>query len=146
MIDCQKRYGKKWESNIEAYLKEKDFIAPDTKLLFILSPNDFVYLPTKENQGQESMIIDKQRIYKFIDPGMNTGNFIPFNVAKTIFSKKFTDQKKMGLDMHIQDEFGIGSQASKSPRAFSGEMIKETCIPIKVDRLGCIIEVNGLKV
>lgn len=73
---------------------------------------------------------------------MNTGNFIPFTIAKTIFSTKFTDQKKIGISFPIQDEIGIGSQGSKSPRATTGEMIKETCIPIKVDRLGNVIEIN----
>jgi CRISPR-associated endonuclease Csn1 len=43
----------------------------------------------------------------------------------------------------MQDEFGLGSQQTKSPRAITGEMIKETCIPIKVDRLGNVIEING---
>ena len=76
---------------------------------------------------------------------MNTGNFIPFNVAKTIFSTKFSDQKKLGIEISIQDEYGLGSQGSKSPRAINGEMIKETCIPIKVDRLGNVIEINGVK-
>ena len=146
MIDCQKKYGTRWKNDIEIYLKEKELINPEDRLLFILSPNDLVYLPTKENMQEETMIIDNSRIYKFIDPGMNTGNFIPYSAAKTIFSCKFTDQKKIGIGIPIQDEFGLGSQASKSPRAITGEMIKETCIPIKVDRLGNIIELNGKKV
>ena len=52
----------------------------------------------------------------------------------------------MGLSIPIQDEYGLGSQGSKSPRALTGEMIKETCIPIKVDRLGNVVELNGQKV
>ena len=76
---------------------------------------------------------------------MNTGNFIPFYCAKAIFSIKFSDQKKIGIEIPIQDEYGLGSQGSKTPRAITGEMIKETCIPIKVDRLGNIIELNGVK-
>lgn len=142
MIDCQKKFGARWSINIEDYLKEKDLISSEEKLLFILSPNDLVYLPTRENMQEETITIDKSRIYKFIDPGMNTGNFIPFTAAKTIFSTKFTDQKKIGISYPIQDEFGMGSQASKSPRAFTGEMIKETCIPIKVDRLGNIVKIG----
>lgn len=142
MIDCQKEFGARWSINIENYLKEKDLISSEEKLLFILSPNDLVYLPTRENMQEETITIDKSRIYKFIDPGMNTGNFIPFTAAKTIFSTKFTDQKKIGISYPIQDEFGMGSQASKSPRAFTGEMIKETCIPIKVDRLGNIVKIG----
>ena len=143
MIDCQKKYGSKWRTNIEVYLKEKELITAENKVLFILSPNDLVYLPTKDDL--QVTTIDKRRIYKFIDPGMNTGNFIPFIAAKTIFSTKFADQKKIGISIPIQDEFGVGSQASKSPRALTGEMIKETCIPIKVDRLGNIVELNGVK-
>lgn len=145
MIDCQKMCGSKWEEEIETYLKEKNLIDINERLLFLLSPNDLVYMPAKEDSTNENKSIDRGRIYKFIDPGMNTGNFIPSTVAKAIFSTKFTDQKKIGLSVHIQDEFGMGSQGSKSPRALSGEMIKETCIPIKVDRLGNIVELNGVK-
>ena len=34
---------------------------------------------------------------------------------------------------------------NKAERAISGEMIKETCVSIKVDSLGNIIELNGKK-
>lgn len=145
MIDCQKKYGVKWEVNIENYLKEKDLITAEENLLFILSPNDLVYVPKKEDMQDGKMSIDKNRIYKFIDPNLNKGNFVPYSSANVIFSIKFTDQKKMGISYPIQDEFGIGSQCSKNPRALTGEMIKETCIPIKVDRLGNVIEFNGVK-
>ena len=37
------------------------------------------------------------------------------------------------------------SKQNKMERAITGEMIKETCVPIKVDRLGNIIELNGKK-
>ena len=143
MIDCQKKYGAQWRSCIEEYLREKDMIGADVELLFILSPNDLVYLP-READGKDSILpLDKQRIYKFIDPAQDKGNFVPYPVANAIFSTKFTDQKKQGISYPIQDEFGLGSQQSKSPRATTGEMIKETCIPIKVDRLGNVIEIDG---
>ena len=143
MIDCQKKYGSKWKENIESYLKEKELIAPNIQLLFILSPNDLVYLPTEENLNNS--ILNKLRIYKYVDPNDNKGNFVPYSYANTIFSVKFTDQKKIGVSYPIQNELGIGSQHSKSPRAISGEMIKETCVPIKVDRLGNVVELNGVK-
>lgn len=145
MIECQKKFGSKWQKNLEAYLQEKNLISTEQKILFTLSPNDLVYLPTKEEAHNKISIIDRNRIYKYIDPGMNTGNFIPFAVAKTIFSMKFSDQKKLEIEIPIQDEYGLGSQGSKSPRAVTGEMIKETCIPIKVDRLGNVVELNGVK-
>lgn len=143
MIDCQKKYGSKWKENVEGYLKKIEEINPDEKLLFILSPNDLVYLPY--NNEVQITEIDKQRIYKYIDPNLNKGNFVPYSSANVIFSIKFTDQKKMGISYPIQDEFGIGSQCSKNPRAITGEMIKETCIPIKVDRLGNIVEFNNVR-
>lgn len=96
MIDCQKKYGARWRNNIEAFLKDKDMVETEAKLLFILSPNDLVYLPTKDELQNGILSIDKQRIYKFIDPGMNTGNFIPYSMAKAVFSSKFTEQKEKG--------------------------------------------------
>jgi len=146
MIDCQKRYGSQWRNNIEAYLQEQQLVTSDVRLLFILSPNDLVYLPTEEELKGGLEAVDRKRIYKFIDPNSNKGNFVPYSSANVIFSINFTDQKKRGMSYPIQDEFGIGSQASKNPRAITGEMIKETCVPIKVDRLGNIIELNGKKV
>ena len=145
MIDCQKKYGKQWRNNIETYLKEKGLVAYDTKLLFILSPNDLVYLPTNEELKNGIKVVDRKRIYKFIDPNSNKGNFVPYSAANVVFSVNFTEQKKRGISYPIQDEFGVGSQCSKNPRAITGEMIKEICIPIKVDRLGNIIALNGAK-
>ncbi|MDO5316367.1 MAG: HNH endonuclease domain-containing protein [bacterium] len=143
MIDCQKKYGSQWRSNIEAYLHEQQLVTSDAKLLFILSPNDLVYLPRPEEIKEEIKILDKNRIYKFIDPNDNKGSFVPYSSANVIFSINFTEQKKRGVSYPIQDEFGVGSPHSKSPRAITGEMIKEICLPIKVDRLGNIIELNG---
>lgn len=147
MIDCQKKFRSQWRSrsNVELYLKEHKLIADDVTLLFVLSPNDLVYLPTNDEMKNGFKKIDKKRIYKFVDPNSNKGNFVPYSSANVIFSINFTDQKKRGISYPIQDEFGVGSQCSKNPRAITGEMIKETCIPIKVDRLGNIIEFNGQK-
>ena len=145
MIDCQKKYGTQWKKNIEFYLKEKELAEKDVKLQFILSPNDLVYLPTAEDLEKGIKSVNKERIYKFIDPNSDKGNFVPYSSANVIFSVNFSDQKKRGISYPIQDEFGVGSQASKNPRAITGEMIKETCIPIKVDRLGNIKSVGMMQ-
>jgi CRISPR-associated endonuclease Csn1 len=145
MIEYQKKYSAKCDDKLEQYLKERELIPSEYNILFILSPNDLVYLPNKGDSDININTIDKNRIYKFIDTNSDKGNFVPFTVAKTIFSTKFSDQKKLGINIPIQDEYGRGSQGSKSPRAITGEMIKETCVPIKVDRLGNIIELNGIK-
>ena len=128
MIDCQKKYGAQWRNNIEAVLKEKELVSDDARLLFILSPNDLVYLPTKEEMRNGIIVIDRKRIYKMVSSSGNQCFFIDEKVAKAIVDKvEFTS-------------------LNKAERAISGEMIKETCIPIKVDRLGNIIELNGKKI
>jgi CRISPR-associated endonuclease Csn1 len=125
MIDCQKKYGSQWQNSIESLLKEKDLVANDAKLLFILSPNDLVYLPTKEEIRNGITVIDRKRIYKMVSSSGYQCFFIDEKVAKAIVDKvEFTS-------------------LNKAERAITGEMIKETCIPIKVDRLGNIIELNG---
>ena len=127
MIDCQKKYGSQWSNNIEAYLQEQQLATSDVKLLFILSPNDLVYLPTREELKEGIKMIDIKRIYKMVSSSGNQCFFIGDKVAKSIVDKvEFTS-------------------LNKAERAITGEMIKETCIPIKVDRLGNIIELNGKK-
>lgn len=127
MIDCQKKYGTQWRSNIETYLQEQQLVTFEAKLLFILSPNDLVYLPTKVELKEGINSIDKSRIYKSVSFTGSRLYAIPFSVAKVIVDKtEFTQLNKV----EFTDE--------KSS-------IKETCLPIKVDRLGNIIELNGKK-
>lgn len=128
MIDCQKKFGKDWKNNIEPYLKENNLVSKEVELLFILSPNDLVYLPTKEQLAIGIKDIDKARIYKMVSSSGNQCFFIDEKVAKVLVDKM---------------EF---SSLNKMERAVTGEMIKETCIPLKVDRLGNIIELYGQKI
>lgn len=120
IIDCQKKHKNAWRDNLHGYLKDLDYkVAADGELLFVLSPNDLVYLPKEGETG-----IDKKRIYKFVSCTGNQGFFVMENVAKAIVDKV---------------EF---SPLNKAERAITGEMIKETCVPLKVDRLGNIIKVG----
>lgn len=95
-------------------------------LLFQLSPNDLVYLPTDDDieRGIVSMPLDRKRIYKMVSCTGNQVFFIPYSVASLIVNKV---------------EF---SSMNKMERAITGEMIKETCLPLKTDRLGNIINFN----
>ena len=128
MIDCQKKYGTQWRRNIETYLQEQQLVTAEAKLLFILSPNDLVYLPTKVELKEGINSIDKSRIYKSVSFTGSRLYAIPFSVAKVIVDKtEFTQLNKV----EFTDE--------KSS-------IKETCLPIKVDRLGNVIELNGKKI
>ena len=127
MIDCQKKYGSKWNENIETYLKEKELVSNDVKLLFILSPNDLVYLLKPKDDSKSEINICQNRIYKIVSFTGNRLYSIPVTVAKSIVDKmEYTQLNKF----EFTDE---------------KESIKETCVPIKVDRLGNIIEINGKK-
>ena len=115
-------------------LKNRQTPAPEekdgAKLLFVLSPNDLVYLPTEDEvkDGTIKRPLDKRRIYKMVSCTGTRLYGIPYNIASSIIDKyEFTTLNKV--------EF-----------TDTKESIKETCIPIKVDRLGNIIEINNEKI
>lgn len=125
MIDCQKQYGSQWRGNIESYLKDKKLVAENVKLLFILSPNDLVYLP--ERGANSINMIDNKRVFKVVSFTGSRLYALSFNVAKSIVDKiEYTQLNKI--------EFTDDKQS-----------IKDGCVPIVVDRLGNIIELNGQK-
>lgn len=88
--------------------------------IFVLSPNDLVYLPTEEerNSGKIIQPLDRERIYKMVSCTEGECHCIPEYVANPILQT-----------------IELGSN-NKAQRAWSGEMIKEICVPVKVDRLG----------
>lgn len=119
-------------------IPEKNLKGED--LLFYLSPNDLVYVPTseeidnrrinatKKSDGTYELDYDKSRIYKFVSCTGTSAYFVPAMVATSIVDKV---------------EF---SQLNKTERIISitGEqdMIKSVCIPIKTDRLGNIVKID----
>jgi CRISPR-associated endonuclease Csn1 len=122
----------------------------DDSLLFHLSPNDLVYVPTEEELGNNSTIDfisltkeQKKRIYKFTDGSGVMANFIPATIADVLFNLNKEKQGKAGIHFPIQNEIGVGSQGSKNERAITGEQIKSVCIKLKVDRLGNISSLKG---
>ncbi|MDD6210428.1 MAG: HNH endonuclease domain-containing protein [Bacteroidales bacterium] len=94
-------------------------------LLYVLSPNDLVYVPTAEQNNRRLSVtdIEKERIYKMVSCTGTTCDFIPAHISYPIMNSV---------------ELGSNNKAQKS---WTGEMIKEVCIPIKVDRLGNIIKI-----
>ena len=93
---------------------------------YVLSPNDLVYVPTKDEleRGVDGTTLDKDRIYKMVSSNNYQCFFVKNSVASPIVNKmEFSSQNKM-------------------ERAVTGEMIKEICIPLKVDRLGNIIKMG----
>lgn len=90
---------------------------------FVLSPNDLVYVPT-EDELRSGLLPENpapERIYKMVSCTGYQCFFIHFSVSGVLCDKK---------------EF---SSLNKMERAISGEMIKEICIPLKVNRLGKIM-------
>ncbi len=126
VIDCQKRFTKNWVSELDKILKETNEVAQDTHFLFSLSPGDLVYLP----KNGETTVDDKTRIYKIVSFTNSRLYCIPYNVANSIVDKvEYTQLNKLEFDNinNIRISF------------------KEICVPIKVDRLGNVIEFNGIK-
>ena len=93
---------------------------------FVLSPNDLVYLPTGDEvwSGCNSSSLDYNRLYKMVSSSGNQCFFVKAVVANAIVDKS---------------EF---SALNKMERALTGEMIKEICIPVRVDRLGNITKIG----
>ena len=106
--------------------------APDNEAgvspIFVLSPNDLVYVPNEEELkvGIDYRRLDKERIYKMVSASGSQCFFVKNIVATPIVDKC---------------EF---SPLNKMERALSGEMIKEICVPLKVDRLGNISVKTGM--
>ena len=90
--------------------------------IFVLSPNDLVYVPI--SNGFSNSLLDHSRIYKFVSCTANEAHFIPAYIAKPILNT-----------------IELGSN-NKAQRAWTNEMIKEVCLPVKVDRLGNIIKIG----
>lgn len=91
-------------------------------LLFYLSPNDLVYLPTQEEleNGVDEQRLDMTRVYKMVSSTEKECYFIPHRVAVTIVK---------GFEYGSMNKIGVSEE---------GLSIKEFCTPLYVDRLGRI--------
>lgn len=133
-------------------------------LLFVLSPNDLVYVPT-DAEIENSSLVDYQklsteqisRIYKFTDGNSdNVMNFVPYYISKTLIDLKKDKYKALGLkelifeekgesrrgittkEKELVNEVGLGSTQSKNQNSFDDIQIKSLCWKLEVDRLGNI--------
>ncbi len=95
------------------------------RLLFVLSPNDLVYVPTEDEvfnknpfNGDEIGPEQVKRIYKMVSCTEARAFFILHAISNSIFNKfEFTSMNKM-------------------ERSLDGLMIKESCVKLEIDRLG----------
>lgn len=105
----------------------------EDSLLFYLSPNDLVYVPIEdERENIHAVNLDqlnneqRKRIYKMVSCTGSECHFVPYYVASPIVNKvEYSSLNKIG-------------------RSLTGEMIKDVCIKLKVDRLGNIKGISGL--
>ena len=90
---------------------------------FVLSPNDLVYLQTREEMqnGKISLPVDTQRVYKVVSFSGNRMFVVPYNVASVIVDKV---------------EYNAVNKVELTDENIS---IKERCIPLSVDRLGNVV-------
>jgi CRISPR-associated endonuclease Csn1 len=112
------------------------------KLLFYLSPNDLVYMPSEIDKNNLSMINFKnlsqeqiKGIYKIVSFTDKRLYAIPNAVSNSIVDKvEFTQLNKIEFSVENKDNTGKIVELRKS--------IKEHCIKLQVDRLGNIKPFN----
>lgn len=93
------------------------------KLLLFLSPNDLVYVPTEEELQsiqEKEFKIRTERIYKMVSSSGYQCFFVPNIIANPVLQTI---------------ELGANN---KSEKTWDGQMIKQVCIKLKIDRLGNI--------
>lgn len=118
--------------------KKKQKEISELNLLFHLSPDDLVYIPTEDEKVNINAIDFKnltkeqiQRIFFVNDFSGTTCYFRPNRIANSIVSKEVDlsfDEKKKKLS---------GSFDTKTA-SFEGKQIKDNCIKLNIDRLGNI--------
>ncbi|HNB49996.1 MAG TPA: hypothetical protein PK332_11565, partial [Chitinophagales bacterium] len=108
------------------------------KLLFYLSPDDLIYVPTEDERENLNAIdfsnLSKdqiKRVFFVNDFSGSTCYFRPNRLAKAIINKE--------VDMNYDEKKNkiTGSFDTKTA-SFEGKQIKEICIKLNIDRLGNI--------
>lgn len=108
-------------------------------LLFTISPNDLVYIPTEDEKENLSLInfnkLNKEqteRIYKFISCTGGEGHFVSQNYSKEIISNENGSNNKNERMLEFNNSNTIYDEKEKPV------MIKSVCWKLEVDRLGKI--------
>lgn len=122
-VECQKKGKKEWRNLIDKWAHNENLVVENAQLVFILSPGDLVYVPKENEILTKEYLYSRDRIYKLVSSNDANAYFVPAMVASPIIDKA---------------EF---TQLNKVPRTDTGELIRDICIPIKVDRLGNITKV-----
>ncbi len=115
----------------ETYIDEKN--KKEYKLLFTLSPNDLVYVPTDDEIESPQLVDFKNltneqvgRVYKMVSCTEGEVHFVPNYYSNAI----------------IKNEIGSNNKSQNTIQAEPFQ-IKAICWKLKLNRLGNIIEVNN---
>jgi CRISPR-associated endonuclease Csn1 len=120
----------------------------------ILSPGDLVYMSTKEEREEilKGTEIEKaidwnnqkhisNSIYKMTDTTQGKCLFVPHRISSSIIdNEELGSGNKSARAWDGKVEY-VANSKGKLTREDSGTMIKETCIKLKIDRLGNISKV-----
>ncbi|MCF0197416.1 MAG: hypothetical protein HUK03_09365, partial [Bacteroidaceae bacterium] len=93
---------------------------------YVLSPGDMVYVPKagEDTSNLTPQTLDHTRLYRMVSASRYQCHFLKWENASIIVDS-------------------VEYQAlNKMERAITGEMIKEVCIPVKVNRLGTIEKIG----
>ncbi len=113
-------------------------------LLFTLSPNDLVYVPTNDElENIDSINISnlnleqKKRVYKMVSTTKGECHFTPHNNANEIVkNENGTNSKEQRMQKYFNTSIDVVGENEKPV------MIKDRCIKLKANRLGQIIKVG----
>lgn len=109
------------------------------KLLFYLSPDDLVYVPTEDEMQNQNFLFtnltnsQKERLYN-VNDFSSTCYFRPNRISKAIIPKE------IDMQFDVKKNKLTGSFDTKTT-SFKGVQIKDICIKIGINRLGKIIPV-----
>ncbi|MCQ2050011.1 MAG: type II CRISPR RNA-guided endonuclease Cas9 [Candidatus Saccharibacteria bacterium] len=124
----QKKFGINWIKKLDDFIRIENNFDTQYSFIFTLSPIDLVYVPSNEETTTQHFDYKSGEIYKVVSLDDENPNFILASIASMIIDKQ---------------EF---TRHNKTSRSLDGRLIKNCCIPIKVDRLGNIIEINNYSV
>jgi CRISPR-associated endonuclease Csn1 len=109
------------------------------RLLFTISPNDLVYIPSEDERENLTIIncskLSKEqieRIYKFVSCTTGEGHFVSNNYSKEIISNENGSNNKNERMLEFNNSNTIYDEKEKPI------MIKSVCWKLEVDRLGKI--------
>ena len=124
VIVAQTSSGRKWVEELDKKMHKNGTISENWIYKFVMSPGDLMYVPNRQEIANQRLEWSTDRIYKVVSLDGENPNFIHANIASVIIDgKEYTRHNKTSRDEYDQ-------------------LIKEICIPIKVDRLGNIKNIS----